>query len=304
MKRSGHALSYSFQMMGTKSISVQDAYHWFLRAKWHQVLLAIGGGYVLVNALFACIYSIIGGVAHDGGSAESAREGTTWLGGFFFSVQTFGTIGYGHSYPATKLASTVVTLESFASILFMALVTGLVFAKFSRPTARIAFADKAVIYPFDGVPTLALRLGNERGNRVVEAAVHVDFSRKIVNAEGVEFYRMADLKLVRNRIPALARSFNVLHVIDASSPLFGQTPASLEAIEGEIFVSVTGLDDTSGHTMYGQGVYESHELVFGARHADLLSSAPNGDLLVDASKFDDVVTTAPTADFPYPHLPS
>jgi inward rectifier potassium channel len=148
-----------------------------------------------------------------------------------------------------------------------------------------------------------IRLGNERGNRVVEADVHVDLSRRIVNKEGVVFYRMFELKLVRDRIGALARSFSVLHVIDENSPLFGITPKQFDEEEVELFVSVTGLDDTSGQTMHGQVVYEGSQIVFGARHADVLSLHENGNMVMDTHKFDELIATEPTSSFPYPPPP-
>lgn len=292
MKRTGDPLSYRLKLVAGAQIRIQDIYHWFLRSTWAGVLLVIACAYMFFNLLFGTAFLLAGGI-------EPARAGDFW-DAFFFSVQTFGTIGYGHMHPVTHTANILVTIESFTSVVFTALVTGLLFAKFSRPTARIGFADKAVIYPFNGVPTLSIRIGNERGNRVVEAQVHVDLSRKIKTAEGVEFYRMVQLKLARHRIAALARSFSLLHTIDETSPLYGLTPEIFEQDDCELFVSVTGLDDTSGQPMFGQTVYEPPDLVFGARHADVLTLDNDGNLVLNAANFDVVVQTLPTESFPYP----
>jgi inward rectifier potassium channel len=179
------------------------------------------------------------------------------------------------------------------------LITGLLFAKFSQPIGRLTFATRAVVTPFEGKPTLMFRLGNERGNSVVEAQVRVDLMQTRLTAEGVRFYRMTELTLVRSRIAALSRSWSLLHVIDPSSPLHGASPETLAAEEAELHVSVTGTDDTSGQVVHGQTLYESRDIVYGARFADVLTEEENGDLVLDIRKFDDVVSSRPTDDFPY-----
>jgi inward rectifier potassium channel len=292
MKRTGDPLSYRLKLIGKAGVRSKDLYHWFLRASWTVVLLTIAVSHIAVNIVFGAAFFVVGGV-------ESARP-DNFLDAFYFSVQTFGTIGFGHVHPTSDAANMLVTLESLISVVFSALVTGLIFSKFSRPTGRIGFADKAVIYPFNGVPTLSIRIGNERGNRVVEAQVNVDLSRKVTTSEGVEFYRMVQLKLARHRIAALARSFSLLHTIDETSPLFGLTPEQFEKDDCELFVSVTGLDDTSGQPMFGQTSYEPQDVLFGARHADVLTLDADGNLLLDASKFDAVVPTKAIATFRYP----
>jgi inward rectifier potassium channel len=294
MKRTGDPLSYRLKLVVRAGVGTKDLYHWFLRTSWGAVLATIAAMYLTVNILFALAFAAVGGVS-------PARPGNI-LDAFYFSVQTFGTIGFGHMHPTSNAANLLVTLESFTSVVFTALVTGLLFSKFSRPTGRIGFADKAVIFPFNGAPTLSIRVGNERGNRVLEAQVNVDLSRKVTTAEGVEFYRVVQLKLARHRIAALARSFSLLHTIDESSPLFGLTPELFLKDDCELFVSVTGLDDTSGQPMFGQAVYEPEDLVFGARHADVLSLDADGNMLMDASKFDALLPTKPTATFGYPRV--
>jgi inward rectifier potassium channel len=296
MKRPGDPLSYRLKLVGPAGVRVSDLYHLFLRTSWSVVLLVIALLHIAINVLFAIGFLVVGGI--EPLTPNSFPEA------FYFSVQTFGTIGFGHVHPVSHAANLLVTLESLTAVVFTALVTGLLFSKFSRPTARIGFADKAVIYPFNGVPTLSIRIGNERGNRVVEAQVNVDLSRKIKTAEGVDFYRVVQLKLARQRIAALARSFSLLHMVDESSPLYGLTPEIFEKDDCELFVSVTGIDDTSGQPMFGQTVYEPPDLLFGARHADVLTLDSEGNLLMDASKFDAIQPTKPTEEFPYPKASS
>jgi inward rectifier potassium channel len=295
VKRSDSKRSYSIEVQGAKRQPLEDAYHWFLMASWSRVLFVVTLAYFALNALFASGYLVTGGVRN--------LESRSFAAAFFFSVQTFGTIGYGAQFPVAGLANSLVTLESLTSLLFTALVTGLVFAKFSRPRGRLVFADRAVLTPFQGVPTLLVRLGNERGNRVVEANIHIDLSLSETLEDGSTFYRQHSLRLVRKRLAALVRTWNVMHVVDATSPLFGLTGALLEKLEAEIIVSVNGLDDTSGQTMHGQVVYEAHEIVFGAKLSDVLSSDASGNLVLDLSRFDDIEPSEPTEAFPHSWQP-
>jgi inward rectifier potassium channel len=250
---------------------------------------------VLANAVFAAIYVETGGIAH-------AAPGS-FADAFFFSVQTMGTIGYGWFYPETGLANLLVVIEVVIGLTLVALATGLVFAKFSRSTARILFTSEAVISPVNGVPTLAFRVGNQRGNEIVDVQIRVVLVRTEHPLEGGTFYRMLDLKLQRERALTLSRSFNVLHPIDASSPLFGRTPESFHDEESELQVMVLGLDDVTMQPVHAGHRYFDHQIIWGARHIDLLSEAPDGDMVVDLRHFDHWVPTPPTAAFPHSATP-
>jgi inward rectifier potassium channel len=279
-------------VVGASRIPLRDVYHAFLRARWPVALGAIVLLYVAVNACFALAYLEVGGV-------HQARRGS-FADAFFFSIQTMGTVGYGAMYPETMGANVVASIETVASLVIAALATGLVFAKFSLSTSRIVFADKAVIGPMNGVPTLMFRLGNERSNRIIEATVRVAMVRTERTKEGMTFYRMCDLPLTRERSPALSRSWTAMHYITAASPLHGATPASLKADEVELFVTVSGVDDTSLQPVHARQKYTDEGIVWGARHADVLSEDAQGRLVLDLRRFHELTTTAPTPDFPYP----
>lgn len=273
-------LSYEIRVIGVPRTFFRDVYHLFLRVPWGSALGAIVAVFLAANALFALAFRLVGGVANlDPGS---------FLYAFFFSVQTMATIGYGSMYPESIAANTLVVVEAVFGLLLTALSTGLVFAKFSQPQGRIAFSRHAVITRHEGRPTLMFRVGNERGNRVVEASVRVDASMRTTTAEGRTFYRLVELTLARSRIPALTRSFNVLHVLDEHSPLAGLSPERAAAAELELLVTVTGLDDTTGQTTHGMKTYEPDQLRFGHRLVDMLSELPDGDLLVDIGKFHEI----------------
>jgi inward rectifier potassium channel len=211
-----------------------------------------------------------------------------------------GTIGYGALYPGSVGANTLVVAEAITGLTITALATGLVFAKFSRPTARFVFSREVAISPINGVPTLMFRLGNERGNQIVDAQIRLVMVRTEHTAEGATFYRMLDLRPTRERALSLSRSWSVLHTIDRDSPLAGDTPASLLATEVELQVMVVGLDDTSMQPIHASHRYFARQILWGARHADVLSETEDGNLLLDLRKFHDVQPTPATPDFPYP----
>jgi inward rectifier potassium channel len=286
---------YGVVVIGAPRASLRDFYYLFLRARWSTALGSIVVAYLAINALFGVAYLWTGGVAN-------ARAGSFW-DAFCFSVQTMGTIGYGALYPTTAAANTVMIVESVASLVITAVATGLVFAKFSRSTPRVAFSRHAVIGPMDGVPTLMLRVGNERGNAILEASIKVSIVRTEHLKEGTSFYRMLDLKLSRERSPAMARSWTVLHPIVEGSPLSGATPDSVAKDEVELMVTLVGTDDTSLQQVHARRRYLHTDILWGARHADVLSEDDQGNVVLDVRKFHDVEPTEPIEGFPYSHKP-
>jgi len=258
-----------------------DVYHQLLRAPWSLTLLAIAGMVLAIDVLFALAFLLTGGIAN-------ARPGS-FADAFFFSVQTLGTIGYGAMYPQSTAAHMVVTLESIASLVAVALATGIVFTKFSIPVARLEFARGVAIYLQDGVRTLAIRLANRRRNFIVEAQVRVTFIRAETTKEGIFFYRLYDLPLVRDRSSALGRSWLVLHRIIEGSPLENMTPESLRTADVELNVAVSGIDGTTYQTMHALHRYMPEDFRFGERFADMLSPKPDGRIQLDYTRLHDTV---------------
>jgi inward rectifier potassium channel len=191
-------------------------------------------------------------------------------------------------------------LESVTGLLLTALATGLVFTKFALPSARLVFSNKMAIAPMDGVPTLMVRVGNDRSSTIAEARVRVGMVHTDVTREGVTMYRLEELQLARDSTQALTRSWTVMHKIDEKSPLYGLTPDDLVEREIEFFVTVVGTDDTSRQPVHGRHRYLDTDLSWGARHADVLREREDGLLELDVRKFHDMVVTTPTEAFPYP----
>ena len=267
----------------------RDLYHLLLRVPWWVDFVILSAVFFTANVGFAALYHWSGGVANAHGFRDD----------FFYSVETISTVGYGEMYPVTAAAHAIVTLEAVAQIFLIAVTTGLVFAKFSIPRARVQFVRHPVISPYDGVPTLQLRIGNQRASRLLEAQLRVVMLRTEKTREGVTMYRMYDLALERERSPALARSWTVLHRIDPRSPLYAATPETLARDEVELIITLNGTDELSAQVLYAQQRYFAREIRWGARHADLLSERADGGLRLDMSRFDALVRTAPIEGFPY-----
>ena len=271
---------YRIQVVGAGRPTWKDFYHAVLRWPWSLTLATIALAYLGANALFALGYLSTGGVAN--------MPPGSFKGAFFFSVQTMGTIGYGALYPRSDAANLMVVAESLTGLLLTALTTGLVFAKFSRSTARFIFTRHAVIAPMNGTATLSFRLGNARANQIVNAEIHISMVRTERTSEGQTFYRLADLPIARDRALTLARSWTVMHVIDEHSPLWGETADSLALKEAELQVMVVGLDDTFMQQVHASHRYFARDILWNHRHVDVLSETPSGDLLLDLRRFHEV----------------
>lgn len=279
---------YTFWVLGAERRVTRDAYHWFLRQRWSVSFLLIAVGLLTANAVFATIYFIVGGVE---------GTGTSFFDMFSFSMQTMATIGYGVAHPTSTGAQVVMMVEAVFGIILVALSTGLVFTKFARATARVAFSKYAVVGVHDGKPTLMFRCGNKRSNVIVEAHINVTIALLTQTAEGRPFYKIHDLPLVRDRMSGLRRGWIVMHTIDEKSPLYGLDEASLRAREAEIEISLTGLDDVTMQTVHSLHSYQDSQIRFGHRLADTITLLSNGDLLLDLTKFD-VIEPEPRASVP------
>jgi inward rectifier potassium channel len=282
---------YEIRIVGSRSSLLRDFYHALLQKPWWVTIASISTVFVVANALFALVYLETGGIAH-------AVPGS-FCDAFFFSVQTMGTIGYGWLYPESRLANVLVVIEAITGLTLTALATGLVFAKFSRSTARLLFTSEAVISPVNGVPTLMFRVGNRRGNELVDVQIRVGLVRTEHPLEGGVFYRMLDLKLQRDRALSLSRSFSVQHPIDEASPLWGRSPQDFIAEESELQIMVVGLDDVTMQTVHAGHRYFTRQVIWGARHADILCEAPDGVLELNLERINVWEPTPPTDRFPY-----
>jgi inward rectifier potassium channel len=205
-------------------------------------------------------------------------------------VQTFATIGYGAMFPKAAAAHWLVTVESLLGLFATAMVTGLVFARFARPTAKLLWSKVACISDREGTPTFMFRVANERMNFVADAHVRLALIREEFTTEGERIRKVHDLQLTRDTSPAFTLSWTVMHPITPSSPLYGCTRETLEKQTAQILITLTGLDETLMQTIYARHGYMPEDLRFGARFVDVIAPrASDGRVVLDYTKFDDVL---------------
>jgi inward rectifier potassium channel len=253
-----------------------DLYHRALTLRWWSFLLAGCVAYLGINVVFALLYLL------QPGSIQGAQPG--FSDAFFFSIQTIATIGYGLMSPGTFYCNLLVTLETMTGLVFVALATGITFARISRPTARVMFARTMIVDDFDGSRTLSVRLANERRSQILEADVALTMLRYERSREGHEMRRFYNLPLVRAHTPVFALSFTVMHVIDEQSPFWEATAESLAAENAELLLSVTGLEEITSQTVHARYVYEPEQIRFGHRYVDIFVEDEVGRL-IDYGRF-------------------
>lgn len=260
-----------------------DLYHWLLIISWGQFLFLLSLFYLAINVVFACAY-----LTTKGGIANA--DPNSFVDAFFFSVQSLSTIGYGAMYPQTLYAQILVTIEVLVGLILVAMATGLMFARFAQPRARVLFSKVAVIHPFNRVPTLMFRVANQRDNRIIEARIQVSFLANEISPEGIELRRFYKLPLLRSESPSFALSWLVMHPIDRSSPLWGETPESLAQCDASILIILTGLDETFSSTIHARYLYKVSDLLWSVRFQDILYQTEDGTYCIDYKRFHDVKT--------------
>ena len=272
------AKSFKQKLLKRLKHPFSDLYHWLLIINWTQFLILLSLFYIAINILFALAYlSTQGGIAN--------AEPDSFFDAFFFSVQSLSTIGYGAMYPQTMYAQILVTLEVLVGLILVAMATGLMFARFAQPRARVLFSKIAVVCPFHDTPTLMFRVANQRDNRIIEARIKVSFLVNEISPEGIELRRFYELPLMRAESPSFALSWLVMHPIDRSSPLWGETPESLAESDAAILVILTGLDETFSSTIHARYVYNVADLLWSVRFQDILYKGNDGTYCIDYQKF-------------------
>jgi inward rectifier potassium channel len=264
----------------------QDLYHHFMTVSWPRLFGTIAALFLGFDFLFGCLYRLV-----PGSIANLNPPG--FAGAFFFSVETLATVGYGDMHPDTLYGHTVAMVEMFVGLMMLALVTGLMFARFSRPRARFLFARYAVVRPVDGRRTLMFRAANARQNVVQEASAQLRMVCDVVSSEGLRLRRITDLALVRSSQPVFSIGWTIMHLIDESSPLAHETEESLGRSRVSLILSVSGTDETTGHVLIAREEYPSAAILWNKGFRDVLEVAADGTLHMDFTKFHDVEELAP-----------
>ena len=270
-----------FVKVNTDAWRWRDVYRWLLGLSWPQFAAFVASLYVGLNILFAALYSF------QQDSIAGSTGGHWFFDCFFFSVQTLATVGYGHMYPQTLYGHIVTTVEIMSGIFLLAVMTGLIFVRFSRPIARVMFSNSMVIASLNGKPTLMVRIGNENQHSMVEAKFRIMFSRDEPLLEGGDFRHFYVLKLHFDRLAVFPAALTLRHTIDETSPLFGATAESLEASRVLFIISVVGIDPVIAAAVQTQQDYTWRDVRFGERFVEIYTELGEGRLTVDYGRLHD-----------------
>ncbi len=258
----------------------QDLYHLTMTVPWPVLFLGFGLCFVAFNLAFALLY-----FAAPDSVANVNPPG--YAGDFFFSVETLATVGYGDMHPQTLYGHTVAAVQIFIGMLYIAVLTGVVFARFSRPTARFLFANVGIVRPIDGQVTLMFRAANARQNIIIEATARLRMVYDWKSTEGYRLRRIVDLPLVRNEQPLFILGWNLMHVIDAKSELLNHTHESLAAINAIFSLTLSGTDQTTGQVLVSRHEYPSHAVRWHQGFVDVITTNDEGKAVYDYTRFHD-----------------
>ncbi len=266
--------SFNVQRKGVNGFALRNYYHLLLTMPWWEFLVVVIGLYLGINVLFAALFLLGGENAIIETSAQPI--GNHFLRAFFFSVQTFGTIGYGTISPVGTFSNSLVTVESIVSILLQALVTGMFFSRFSRPTARIRFSERAVIAPYQNGTALMFRLVNMRSSQLIEVAAQVLLTR-FTEENGQIVRRFEPLNLEREKVSFFPLGWTVVHQIDEASPLNNLTAEDLQKSDAEILILMTAIDEDFAQTVHTRTSFKPAEIAWNAKFVSLYNKAESGD---------------------------
>lgn len=265
--------TFNVERTGLSIFSSLNPYHTLLSMSWSTFLALVLLLYFLSNIIFGFLYASFGSGALVDSSAAPMED--LFVRGFFFSVQTFATIGYGTIHPVGVIPNLLVTIESYYSLLANALITGVVFARFARPIARIRFSDVAVVAPYRGMTGFMFRIVNGRNNQLIELEAKVMLAR-LVNENGRTVRRFDILDLERRKVTFFPLAWTVVHPIDDSSPLFGLSDRDLVATDAEVLILLTGIDETFSQNVHARSSYKPQSIRFGHKFANLYNEVEDG----------------------------
>lgn len=263
---------YEFHRLNIDRRELRDLYHWLLRLRWPQFAGVILSLYLAVNLLFSVLYYL---------GSPCVNGMTSFSDAFFFSVETFATVGYGHFYPESIYGHSIATLEIMVGMFGMAVITGLIFIRFSRPTARVMFSKRLVLSNFDGEPALMLRVANLRYQAMAEAEFRIMLIRDEWVKEGETMRRFYSLKLQFNRLIAFPAALTLRHIIDEKSPLFGVTAEDLEKCDARIMASIVCIDTVISASVESQHQYTWRDVHFGKRFVEIYTDIDDHQMTVD-----------------------
>jgi inward rectifier potassium channel len=269
--------SAQLQISGVARFDVRDPYHLALTLSWGSFLAVLFLSYLVINLLFAILYVLQPGCIANTGSGSL-------LDTFFFSIETLATVGYGAMVPVTLYGHIVVSFEIFCGILFASVTTGLIFVRFSKPRARIVYADTAVVTRLNGQPTLMVRIAHGRLSALVSASVRLTALIMEQSQEGQRFLRVRDLPLSCPSLPLFPLTWTIMHPLDEHSPLAQYSPQDLIAAKVRLYITIEGRDPAMQGTVFDMKSYTPDRIAFGMRYADAVSWNEFGHARADLTR--------------------
>ncbi len=274
--------SFNVRRTGLGFWATFTPYHLLVTMSWPRFLGLSAASFMAVNFLFGVVYWALGPEALLSPGAD--RFGGAFLQAFFFSVETFATIGYGHVAPMGVPANIVMTAQSLVGVLAQALVTGFTFARFARPTAAILFSNRALIAPYRGGTALMFRIANQRSNEIIELHAQMMIAKMETTAAGRR-RTFSPLVLERSRVVFFPLSWTVVHPIDESSPLWGVSEDQLLATDAEILILLSGYDETFAQQVHTRSSYKASEIVWNAKFKNIFDArSSEGDVALEVSR--------------------
>ena len=278
---------FEFVKLNAKKFDWRDTYHFVLTLTWPGFAGLVFGIYLLINLAFGALYML---------DPHAIAEMSSFFDAFFFSVETLATVGYGHMYPESFYGHLIAMLEIMVGMFGLAVITGLIFVRFSRPTARMHFSKVAVIVPFDGVPNLMIRVANLRHQAMVEPEFRIILLRNTVTVEGNDERRFRSLKLEFDHLIAFPAVLTVRHRIDETSPLFGMTPEDFQRLDVRLIASIVGVDTVIVAPVQSLCDYNYDQIEWNRRFVEIYDQNEEGDWTVDYARIDETEDIAPIRD--------
>jgi inward rectifier potassium channel len=277
--------SFNIRRKGQSFYTWLNLYHRLIVLSWTKFIFLVLAFYITINIIFAIFYLLFG-IENLNGITGEMVNGDFWKA-FFFSAQTLTTVGYGHISPSGFSTNMLAALESLVGLMIFALVTGVLYGRFSRPTAKIRFSKNAVIAPYLDVNAFMFRIVNERSHQLINVNATLVYS-KIVEKNGISSRQYFALKLERSNVNFFPTNWTLVHAITEESPLFGETQEIMDKADAEFMISISALDDTFSEQVNTRASYIFEEIVWGAKFTNMLNKIEGEDgYLLDLDKLDD-----------------
>jgi inward rectifier potassium channel len=277
---------FEFVKLNVDKFDLRDTYHLILTLTWPGFAGVIFAAYLLINLIFAGLYML---------DPHSIAEMSSFFDAFFFSVETLATVGYGHMYPDSLYGHLITMFEIMVGLFGLAVITGLIFVRFSRPTARMRFSKVAVIAPFDGVPTLMIRMANLRHQAMVEPEFRMILLQNTVTTEGDDMRRFTSLKLQFDHLISFPAVLTVRHRIDEESPLFGLTAEDFQRVDVRIMASIVGVDTVIVAPVQSHTDYNYDQIEWNRRFVEIYSQSKEHEWTVDYGRIDETEDIPPSS---------